>query len=1034
MSTLGEQIHSWNVAIRDVVFSQEKAGQSVYLDLDVEVFERILEHKSVVGKTKSDLFSDVRAILNLNAPGDLVLESLSIQSRSWVYKAIDSKDPDDVPPMLAFLAVTVAAAEEMGSGDADANAYYSHLCRLLSIEHPSTEANKLQSSYRALVEDLWSYLNRWLIDIGYRRGIPTAYAITQRFVGIPVSQALVRETDRNRLPAMFYFYGLSNDNPISIPEMEELVSLWILRDEFSVSAAVRRLWLDPQAREQICIAFCDELSKWDGQYAPQFQAGLGIQNRAIHNRKLLVGAWFANQLGTKSIQISILAPVSYAATESDLKLRHDSGSEIVFSRLNESYFEAQEFSDAAIQSVMNSILELQAGDAQSLRREPTSIVTLSFDEHLQGFIETKRLPAGQDALLLVKDFKNLLVETKAFLDRNARPGYEMLGPGTKGVPEGWWLFRNVQITEIDNQLVSSADKEKFAALIPTGLPQLVLSGGVKLPGFRSLNQWLMDAPPELRAISQTSPSIKVTIEASDLITENPGSILELNSETGMIFVNLKEVDLAPGNYLATVFEGPKPVLSRRFALVPGDEPDLLLKTSAELLARDFTSNGTNAIFSASVSKSLDGVVLGAKSTASAIVTWQDIDFSRTAEWQEDEDKSTSRIVQLELAQLDENSCFYRGDHRWVLPTFGPRDTVPDSVIVGCSQCKSFSIQNLSARRAERLKEAGRGYLAVRNLRSTALAASAAPVQEGELNFNWNLIRSILNFSVAGQFNKLIETVKQLGESKYSANEVVDFLDQLGYIEVKRDSQGRGDYWRLTPTQVVRNSSATGEFYFLGATPKSMIQQFLSNIKAAGSQPSLDRTGAVVRLTGITEEAIKAACEALSIYYFDSSDVSVLEALPAFSLYLKESAREVLPAAESIALFDLQSGAWQDAEAMKPGAIRLKTKLGFKYFFVPTFAELEQGMGISCSATVAKYMLASSEQTSFISYREQSASLYVPLGAKLPGLYARPALLCDPQIPKKATLSRKSDASKYYVYKYANVSQKIAQGLVNRLAS
>jgi hypothetical protein len=141
-----DELNSWNVAIRDVAYEFENAGKSVYLDLDDEVFDRILRHEALAGKTKTDLYTDVQAILNFNASADLVLESLRIRSRDWVYRAIKAKDADDVPPMLAFLAVTVAAAEEMGSGETDANAYYAHLCRLLQITYPSTDASKLQTS------------------------------------------------------------------------------------------------------------------------------------------------------------------------------------------------------------------------------------------------------------------------------------------------------------------------------------------------------------------------------------------------------------------------------------------------------------------------------------------------------------------------------------------------------------------------------------------------------------------------------------------------------------------------------------------------------------------------------------------------------------------------------------------------------------------------------------------------------------------------------------------------------------------------
>ncbi len=1026
-----DAVEAWNIAIRDEIYSLSRAGQNVYLDLDDEVVDRILSHPALHGKTHDDLYKDVANIINFNAPADLMLESLRIRSWSWIQKVMVSKDPNEVPPMLAFLAVTVAAAEEMGTGDVDANAYYSHLCRLLDLHPESTDARKLQEAYRGIAEPLWGYLNRWLIDIRYSRGVPTAYAISQRFVGIPVSQALVREIDRNRLPTMFQFFGLKPLVAISAPEMEELVTLWIQRDDHQVSAGIRKLWLNAQARAQISAVFCDELEKWEGS-APGSGVVAGIgQPQIVHNRKLKLGAWFSNQMGNKALHISLLAPASLSMTQDEFSLKLLHGTEISFEKLNDDYCEAKGIGKEAIESICNSILELEDSGGQSFRREPTTIIAMQFDELIQGFVETKKLQAGNDSLLLVRDHKNLLIETKAFLDRNSRHGYEMLGPGTKGIPDGWWCFRNVQITDIDNQLKTAVEREVFSALVPSVNSQILVSGGVKLPGFRSLSQWLVGFAPEIRAISQTSTSVSLTIEKSDEIGQKPEPLHEIESSEGIVLQDLQVLNLGPGDYVATMFEDGKPTTSRRFSLATGDEPDYLLKLKAERLAHDFANNGPVAITGSSKTLATEDIVLGALSSLKSRPVRTISVSAKTEEWELDNEAPASHSgISLNLETLDSESCFYRGDHKWDFPTYRPHEKVPPTVIVMCEKCKSMSLQYQSYKVAEREKENPKLKL-VREVRLTPRSEAQNTLTEGKDLFDWKVVRSILNYSVAGPYRTLVNALKQLSEVQYTANEIIEYVEQLGYIEVERDALGRSLYWRITPTQVVPAEAEENAYFLLGATPKSLIESIFNACKDLGLEPSITSSGLLTKISNLTEAEMKTVSGKLGIDFVENAAGKLANSLPALGDFLSSAKREVLPDSTEISMFDLDSGAWIESDAMRVGAMRLTTNFGYKYFYVVDTEELNQGLGIPCSATMAKYLSAYSVEKCLFAYKADKSTVYTPLGAKLPGLYARPLLLSSFTPPRKVKMTRK-DGSTYSVYKYTDVSETVAQELANRL--
>ena len=78
-----------------------------------------------------------------------------------------------------------------------ANNYYGRLMQLLDV--PEEMRPRVQSDYQRQAEDLWGSLNEWLEAWEGVRGVPTAYAVGMRYVGLPMSQALVREHDRQQV-------------------------------------------------------------------------------------------------------------------------------------------------------------------------------------------------------------------------------------------------------------------------------------------------------------------------------------------------------------------------------------------------------------------------------------------------------------------------------------------------------------------------------------------------------------------------------------------------------------------------------------------------------------------------------------------------------------------------------------------------------------------------------------------------------------------------------------------------------------------
>ena len=96
------------------------------------------------------------------------------------------------------------AAETMHDGEGmRPHNFYGRLAELMDLE--GTALNRVQNAYRKSVDGLpvsallWESLNDWLEMLEGNRGLPTAFALGHEHIGFPLSQALVRQTDREEI-------------------------------------------------------------------------------------------------------------------------------------------------------------------------------------------------------------------------------------------------------------------------------------------------------------------------------------------------------------------------------------------------------------------------------------------------------------------------------------------------------------------------------------------------------------------------------------------------------------------------------------------------------------------------------------------------------------------------------------------------------------------------------------------------------------------------------------------------------------------
>ena len=278
---------AWNQAIRDNLFDGRAAGSPVYLDLDGRY---LAEADAQASSSCPDHTGDARDRLIRSLRGTLedrkdVFKRHRSQAQYWKKDNLDKDRLEESPPFLALLMVFVAVAEEMaGDGIFEANDYFGRLTNRLNAALSTTYSKGViqqsyydhidgKSSQDAGLVSLWLLLNQWLEANDYELGMPTAYPVGGLpYVSVPVSQALIRTSDRSDLHRLFakHFGEMRSPTP---EEMTAVLSVSLTCPPFS--RTLTNMWARKESRERIARLALAELASWDSVWEePSGAAGM----------------------------------------------------------------------------------------------------------------------------------------------------------------------------------------------------------------------------------------------------------------------------------------------------------------------------------------------------------------------------------------------------------------------------------------------------------------------------------------------------------------------------------------------------------------------------------------------------------------------------------------------------------------------------------------------------------------------------------------------------------------------------------------
>ncbi|MCD2144552.1 hypothetical protein [Gordonia paraffinivorans] len=964
---------AWNAAVADVIYPVCDHATPAYMDLEDDVLQRIA---SVADEQSADPGKALAAVVQgvTIVESGFSLEKIATRTRKWATKSVEP------PPCLAFLALTVVAAEEMGNTDEGlaANAYYARLARLLGL---SDGDQRLRRQYMDHVEFFWRRVNRWLENLEGERGLPTAFALNFRYVGLPMSQALVREADRQRFASMFSQYGLSPGMRLAPEEISTYLSEWLTTESSAATANLRRLWKRTDSHDRIASVAAVELANWDGA---SHEASV-----ASRTRRALLVANLRSGFMDSTLDLAVALRPFDAEMNGQMEVLETSGkwSTIRFSPGTAGLWRTSYTESIDFRSILEGVVRLRHPEDQAgieYKRFPSQVVPLVYDELQSAYVQAERLQLGVDALILVrnsggtKNPASPVVEVEQVLNNCARPGFNK-AESLEGLPEGWTLFSGVQ-------LFAAPTGTKFNELVPLARNQLTVAGGLRLPS--RIRKWSTLSPPEVRATAQEVSSLRVTLCELDTDRE----IGSWTTSTGTLVVPLSTLSLDDGDYQVSLFTGSNKVTQQiSIRLRSAESVDEVGWNRAPRLT--YSLDTPLGVLSASEEAAENIVVDGLACDGNTDIT-STVHASRSIFWGKPRPAQARTLVSV--GTPDPTSCVATGAHRIQLPTaYGGK--APKFIQGECSSCglvkryPGWLPKNRPAR-----KRAGPWTDS-----STIRIADLPDVET--IDVHWDAALDALVHLGGGGIDSLENIARQLEGTALFVDTFVRTLEALGHIAVERDQRARPIRWELSPSCLAQ--TADGNYRLTGRWSKDSVNQIEELVGSQSLRRTIPTKGpTALVLTEVDESVLESIAELETATVVPESGPRLLQCLPRLSEVAASLHRTDLPGFESAERFDLGSATWmQTGDLGHPGAYRIRRGFESLYIYRDPH-DVDNGLAAITSVQLAKHLAANASGRTFAFYVAKSQAVATPRGCELPGLYDRAVVAFSGSLPNSKEIT------------------------------
>ena len=968
----------WNTALSETVFNQNLADRAVYLDMEPEVIQQVAvsiwpsatlstddveqSFRSTVRRTCVGEDRDFNSERSRWRSNRFDLDEHARRVDQWYRDRQPQMDTVEPPPSIALLALFALAAERMKSdGDMAATNYYGRLAEVLYL--PDDRKSQLGGKYRDHAMRLWNSLNVWLSAEHGQRGMPTAVSFGHnRYISLPISQALIRAQERDRLSEFFTAYRFNPGQQVARDDMEGMLSHWI---PSSGASGLRDVWTrGPEMRRRIADVVCTELEHWTGELS--VAAVTGRPQRAL----LVAAIWYEEPaaefdafLCVRSSESEGISGEYVSDSGTAIRAQRDPDGLMTLSSGDGDPLRERALVEAALKGGLR--LEHKTLDV-TLSLAHQQVIVLLFDQLRQVYIQSAHAELGREMLLLVDDV--LTGQVRQALEESAESGFSVVAPEVHSLSTRWSVFSNVRLHSLP-----SVAGEGLQSLRPLSRTQVELEGGVQLTDGR----WHSQAPPSIIAVDGHDRSFNVTLHSQSNLDEKPR---DLGMHAGQASIALAIRELDDGDYrIVLTEEGGAEITSRALKLRSSSSAHLdPPQSSSEDLAHPVTPT-----FSPRSALSADQVCESTGDTLRGAVIDQRSGLRAVPE---------SRL-RLAMGGMEP----FESIESWLTRVAG------EATVAGLREVQSLMRRGLVEHRHGKLilTEAGERDIASRNRgRNQERRPKLKSSKSRALNVDLDLILDALAVIGAGSWNAFRRLIDHSDEERYKPHEALRTLRALGYLDVEVDQRSAAPRrWSLSPPALLALPARKSAIVTGRRTP-----ELIERLSAAASAEAADmvQSAADGRPSRILVDAehsgvLQNIANAAGIPLIFDLPRRILERMPTIHEILLAQSELFVPDECTFRRFDRASNSWRRTDALDgrlAGGYQIRFPTGKQRNAVWT-----DGVWRETGSATAKYAGAAAVGEHIMSYDEERQELTCLLGARPPGLFERALILCSGELPQ-----------------------------------
>ena len=373
---------------------------------------------------------------------------------------------------------------------------------------------------------------------------------------------------------------------------------------------------------------------------------------------------------------------------------------------------------------------------------------------------------------------------------------------------------------------------------------------------------------------------------------------------------------------------------------------------------------------------------------------------------------TSRLFeQITLQSVTAASCFGTARHNFVIPP-----TVPSKSRQGFEKSGSGNIEGTCKYCGLNKKFAANAWMAERNKLKREIAAQKVAISAEVVVAQTPrvLLSSMPPIEISTtKHTQVLDGLMHIGGGSGLALEMLASaidsgalfkhqftleLDQLALIDCRLDEFFQIKSWEVTPTSFVFCGAYTVITGFVSKSLLKSIQNSLTEGKVFGFEDEDSFT--LPRLVGAKESDIISISKEMNIPYLRNPVIEMLSILPSITELAEVLPKKAVPGFESISQFEPESNSWVETFNIEQvGGYRIRGEYRNRYI-VRTSNDLKTNSVSFVSAELAKHFQAAELGRALIAFNYSEKQLIVPLGASLPGLYGRAAVLASGKLPHR----------------------------------